>query len=262
MILDEILAAKKDEVARAKRRRPLEQLLADLPRSPPRHFLKAIHRPGRLSVIAEIKYASPSQGRFGLKASVPRIAKAYQRFGAQALSVLTDRRFFKGSGGFIRQAKAAASLPILRKDFIIDEYQIYESRWLGADAILLIVGVLSEAQLRRFLEVAKKLRLACLVEVHDRAELRRALAVGAHIIGINNRDLRSFRVDLATSERLRPLIPKGKVVVSESGIRSRADVEYLECLRVDAILVGEALVRGREIGKTLLGLRGARHDQP
>lgn len=256
MILDDIVAAKREEVARAKRARPLTRLLAQLPHAKPRDFLKAIHRPGRLSIIAEIKYASPSKGQFGQRASVAAIAKQYQAARAQALSVLTDRPFFHGAPEYLAQARRAVRLPILRKDFIIDEYQIYESRALHADAILLIAGLLSATQLKRFLVLASKLGLSSLVEVHDQSEVRKSLVAGSRVIGINNRDLHTFHVDLATTERLRPLIPARRVVVSESGIHTRADVAYLERLKIDAILVGETLMRSGDIGRSLRELRG------
>lgn len=201
----------------------------------------------QIHLIAEIKKASPSAGVICENFDPVRIAREYEAAGASALSVLTDEKFFGGRLEFLQHIRDAVKLPLLRKDFIIDELQIHESVAAGADAILLIVAILDDAQLKRFLSLAKELRVAALVEVHDEAELDRALAVGAEIIGINNRDLKTFTVDLAATGRLAKKIPPGKLIVSESGIHSAADVARARAAGANAILVGESLMRSGNI---------------
>jgi indole-3-glycerol phosphate synthase len=211
-----------------------------------------------LRVIAEVKMASPSAGRLiddERRRALPRL---YAEHGAAAISVLTECEHFLGDIRHLLEARHAldrngSSLrpALLRKDFLFDPYHVWESRASGADALLLIVAILSDAQLRELLSLAHELEIDCLVEVHDEGELERALAAGAGIVGINNRDLHTFRVDLATTERLRPLVPAGTVVVSESGIAARADAERMARCGVDAILVGEALVRAADAGAKL-----------
>jgi len=210
---------------------------------------------GSIALIAEVKKASPSAGVICRDFDPVRIAKEYEVARASCLSVLTDAKFFQGSLEHLRQIRAAVKLPLLRKDFIIDERQILEAIEWGADAILLIVAILSDDQLKKFHSLATEAGLAALVEVHDEAELERALKIGANLIGVNNRDLKTFKVDLATTERLAARIEDGglrieknsPLLVAESGIHSRADVERLKRCRADAILVGESLLRGDDI---------------
>ena len=223
---------------------PLQELRAavrDL--DPPLDFRKAISREGRaVKVIAEVKKASPSSGILREDFSPMDLARSYARAGAAAISVLTDGPFFQGSLLHLQEVRGAVALPLLRKDFVIDPYQIYEARAFSADAILLIAAVLEFDRLREYLDLASALQLHSLVEVHDDEELFRAIEAGAPTIGINNRDLKTFQVSLDVTFSLLRLIPNGKVVVSESGIASRADVERVRRAGADAVLVGEALV--------------------
>ncbi|MDR2210023.1 MAG: indole-3-glycerol phosphate synthase TrpC [Spirochaetaceae bacterium] len=215
---------------------------------------------GGPAFICEVKRASPSKGlivpgsgEFPCRA----IAQEYEAAGAQAISVLTEPDYFLGNDGYLREIAAAVKIPVLRKDFIIDEYQICEAKTLGAQAVLLICALLDQPTLASFLALARSLSLAVLTEVHDRTELERALACGARIIGINNRDLKTFTVDLAVTERLRPLVPPGHITVSESGVRTRDDVQRLRDCGVDALLVGESLMRAAGRGAFLRELRRA-----
>jgi indole-3-glycerol phosphate synthase len=217
-----------------------------------------------VALIAEVKKASPSAGVICPDFDPVRIAKEYEAAGASCLSVLTDEQFFQGSLDYLRQIRAAVKLPLLRKDFIIDERQILEAIEWGADAILLIVAILDDARLKRFHALASEAGLAVLVEVHDEAELDRALAIGAPLIGVNNRDLKTFKVDLATTERLAarlfspPTTRPASLLVAESGINTRADVERLVKCGAGAILVGESLVRTGDIRAKAHELLGAR----
>jgi len=242
----------------------VERLRAALAtRGEPRDFLAALRRPrsGDVALIAEVKKASPSAGVIRADFDPVAIARAYEAAGATCLSVLTDAKFFQGSLEFLRAIRAAVSLPLLRKDFIIDERQILEAVEWGADAILLIAAILDDARLRHFHELARGAGLAALVEVHDAAELDRALALGAPLIGVNNRDLRTFTVDLAATERLAARLrtpPAGREVllVAESGIHSRADVERLRRAGAGAILVGESLMRHADLAAKTRELLG------
>ena len=255
-ILDKIIADKKVEVAERRRRTPESELRARLKDAPPvRDFAAALAGEG-ISLIAEVKKASPSAGVIRKDFDSVAIAKIYESSGASAISVLTDEKYFQGRLGYLLQIKRAVGIPCLRKDFIIDEYQITEARAFGADAILLIVGVLDDAELRGFLGMAHGLGMSCLVESHSEEELKRALAAGAKIIGINNRDLRTFRTDLQTTINLMPLIPDDRIVVSESGIGTRDDVKRLEEAGVSAILVGETLMRSSDIPAAVSELLG------
>jgi len=249
MILERIIARKKLEVARRQElypRKELEKRIAGLPEARP--FKNALRRPGQVTLLAEIKRASPSRGWLcpGLRPVI--LADTYRRAGAAALSVLTDNYFFRGHAAFIPLIKRQVDLPVLRKDFIIDPYQLFESRCLGADAVLLIAAALSPGELTRLYRLAGELGLACLVETHTGREVERALELGAEIIGINNRDLRTFRTDLTTTRRLREKITDPRiVVVSESGIAARRDILTLAACRVDAVLIGEALVTSPDV---------------
>jgi indole-3-glycerol phosphate synthase len=256
VILDQIVAAKRQEIAALKKTTPLAKLqkaVGDLP--PTRAFRQAInHRP--CAVIAEVKRSSPSKGRIREQFDPVQIASIYQAHGAQAVSILTDEQFFEGKGTYLTAIKKSIALPLLRKDFIIDAYQIYETRILGADALLLIVALLEQGQLQEYIQLAEQLGLAPLVEVHDKEELAKALAAGAEIIGINNRDLQTFTTDLKKTLELAPMIPQGKIVVTESGIATRKDIELLMAAGVHCFLIGEALMRATDIGEKLRELLG------
>lgn len=258
MILDEIVAHKREEVKTQKKQMPLtelEQVLRHV--SPTRDFKAAIYASGQINLIAEVKKASPSKGLIREDFDPVKIAQIYERSGATAISVLTDRRFFSGSLEYLTKIRNVTSnVPLLRKDFIIDEYQIYQSRAAGADAILLIVAILDDQQLQKFLSLAHRFDLDCLVEVHTRGELDKALNTKAKIIGINNRDLRVFKTDIQTTVKLKKFIPEDKIVVSESGIHTRDDVALLENCGVNAILVGEALMKSRNIKEKISELIG------
>jgi indole-3-glycerol phosphate synthase len=207
-------------------------------------------------LIAEVKKASPSAGIICKDFDPVKIAKEYEAAGASCLSVLTDEKFFQGSLDYLRQIRAAVKIPLLRKDFIIDERQILESIEWGADAILLIVAILTDEQLKKYHSLAIEAGLAVLVEVHDKEELKRALNISPALIGVNNRDLKTFAVDLATTEKLAKKIGVGRILVAESGIHSRADVERLKKCGANAILVGESLLRGGDIKTKIHGLIG------
>ena len=213
--------------------------------------------PGAVNLIAEVKRKSPSKGIIREDFDPIKVAKTYAGNGASAISVLTDHEFFGGDLSYLSTIRNAVDLPLLRKDFTIDEYHIYQARVAGADAVLLIVAILTPKQLREFIEVAKHLNLVALVEVHTQAELDTALDVGAEIIGINNRNLKTFHTDIATSFHLRKSIPDDKIVVSESGIYSREDVMKLGEADMDAILVGESLMKSADIGGKVRELIGS-----
>lgn len=256
MILQKIIENKREEVERQKEILPLaelRQMLAD--RSPTRDFVGEIR--GRdCAVIAEVKRSSPSKGRIREEFDPVEIARTYEENGAAAVSVLTERKFFAGRTAYVPQIRKAVSLPILRKDFIVDPYQIVETRVLGADAILLIAAILEEETLREFIGCSSELGLASLVEVHDEKDLSKAVAAGARLVGINNRDLDTFRTDLEVSMRLIGRVPKGVAVVSESGIHRRRDIERLMEAGIHAFLVGESLMREKDIGRKLRELLG------
>jgi indole-3-glycerol phosphate synthase len=210
-------------------------------------FKQAITRPDDIALIAEIKKASPSKGVIRDDFNVEAIARAYEKAGAAALSVLTEEEFFQGKAAYLKKASAEVGLPTLMKDFLIDELQLFEARYCGASAVLLIVAILDDNALGRLLRAAHSLDLDCLVEIHDKAELDRALKAGADIIGVNNRDLRSFATSLAVAQELVPLIPQDKVVVAESGIKDFQDVKSLQELGADAVLIGETFMKERDI---------------
>ncbi|HMM66604.1 MAG TPA: indole-3-glycerol phosphate synthase TrpC [Dokdonella sp.] len=254
-ILDRILARKLEEIAARSAVVPLAELVArvaDLPDT--RGFAAAIEsgiEAGRPAVIAEVKKASPSKGVIRADFDPAAIAKSYARGGAACLSVLTDADFFQGSEHYLRQARDACTLPVLRKDFTIDPWQVYEARAIGADCILLIVAALDDERLLELSLLAAELDLDVLVEVHDEAELARALDVPAPLIGVNNRNLRTFEVSLETSLRLRALAPADRILVTESGIASGTDVARLRAAGIDAFLVGEAFMRAVDPGAEL-----------
>ena len=211
-----------------------------------------------MSFICEVKKASPSKGVIAQEFDYLAIARAYERAGAAAISVLTEPEFFQGSDRYLQEIAAAVSIPVLRKDFVVDVYQIYEARLLGAAAVLLIVALLDDRTLREYIACAHSLGLSALVEVHDEEELARALDADARIIGVNNRDLRTFEVDITTSLRLRPLAPDTVLFVAESGIGTRLEVAQLERGGVDAVLIGESLMRAPDKVQALAELRGER----
>lgn len=257
MILERILAAKRDEVALRRQETPLD-VLADAAKAqaPARGFRQALARPGPVRIIAEVKRRSPSKGALRTDLDPAALASAYRAGGADAVSVLTDEPFFGGSAADLHAVRAAVPLPVLRKDFIIDPYQVYEARAWGADAVLLIAAALDAGQLRELLALVGQLGMDALVEVHTAAELETALVAGAELIGINNRDLRTFVTRLEVTLELAGRIPPGPVVVSESGIQSRADVERLAAAGVHAILVGESLVTSPDPLQAVAGLAG------
>lgn len=256
-ILSEIAAYKREFVASRQRQRSLAEVRARARDTPaPADFRGALAADG-IALIAELKKASPSQGILRADFDPERIADAYRANGARCLSVLTDEAYFQGCDDYVQRAKEAAGLPVLRKDFTIDEYQLYEARVIGADAVLLIAALMDSSQLDDCLGLASELELAALVEVHDAAELARAKAAGASLVGVNNRDLRTFETSLDTTFALLDQMPEGAVVVSESGIAGRSDVERLAAAGVDAILVGESLMRAADIGSKVRELVGA-----
>lgn len=257
MFLEEILQSKYAEVAVSKVQNPLAQLERELKDAPPIRSLPQSLGGGPLKLIAEIKKASPSKGLLCHDFQPLRLAREFEASGAAAVSVLTEQKFFQGSLTYLEQVKKETKkLPVLRKDFIIDRYQLYEARVYGADAVLLIVAALKKAELMSLLKEAADLGLACLVEVHNSAELDTALESGADLIGINNRDLKTFKVDLETTFQLIESIPRDKIVVSESGIKSRRDIESLVQAGVNAVLVGETLVTAADPGLKLKELLG------
>jgi indole-3-glycerol phosphate synthase len=251
MILDDILMVKRREVAGRKIETPLSALTAAIEGMPPAHDFRRALGNGDCAIIAEVKRRSPSRGIIRKDFDPVRIAGEYEKHGAAAVSVLTDETFFGGNNKDLTAVKGAISFPVLRKEFIIDPWQIYETRAIGADALLLIAAILGENQLREYRELAASLGLASLVEVHDRTELEAALRAGAEIIGINNRDLKTFSTDIKTSLTLAPLVPTDRIVVSESGIRSRVEIEILMKAGVRTFLIGEALVAAPDRGAKL-----------
>jgi len=249
MILDQIVADNSLELEARKRSFPLAELRrVALEQSPLVDFASAL-RADRIQLIAEVKKASPSRGIIRPDFDPVEIAQTYAGNGASAISVLTEAKYFQGSLNHLRDIRSALGnkLPLLRKDFLYDPYQIYESRAYGADSLLLIVAILTPERLSELIGLSRELGMSCLVEVHNEAELEIALRCQSRIIGINNRDLSTFTVDLATTERLRPLIPPGRIAVSESGIKDRGDMEKLKRWGVDAVLIGESLMSAPDI---------------
>ena len=255
-ILQEIAAYKREFVAQAKRRFGLDDMrIAANDSAEPGDFASALQGEG-IALIAEIKKASPSKGVIRADFDHERIAATYAENGASALSVLTDEAYFQGRDIYLPEARQVAELPALRKDFTVDAYQVYQARYLGADALLLIVALMDSGQLEDLYGLGRELGLACLVEVHTREEMVRATQIGAHIVGINNRNLKTFTTTLDTTFELMGDVPDGIIQVSESGINHRDDVERLEAAGVDAVLVGEALMREQDIGAKVRELLG------
>ena len=254
MYLDRIISTKYEEVEQLKQKvtiHDLERRISMLPMT--RGFEQALrerNRP-RMGLIAEVKKASPSKGLIREDFDPVTIAKAYERAGADCLSVLTDVQYFQGSNHYLQQVKEAVHIPLLRKDFTIDEIQIYEARAIGGDAILLIAAILTDSQLVTFLQKARELNLDVLVEIHDRVELERILELDATLIGINNRNLQTFVTDLKVTEQLIELLPAGVIRVSESGISTPGEIDYLNSVGADAVLVGEHFMRQPNVGQAI-----------
>ncbi|HUJ86039.1 MAG TPA: indole-3-glycerol phosphate synthase TrpC [Burkholderiales bacterium] len=260
-VLQRILAAKREEIAQAEHAIPAREIEARAhAAAPARDFVGAIRAKraaGRPAVIAEIKRASPSRGLLREDFDPASIARSYEAGGAACLSVLTDRRFFQGAPEHLNAARAACALPALRKDFVLEPYQVYEARALGADCILLIAAALEPASMRALEEIARELGMAVLVEIHDAAELDAALELRTPLLGINNRNLRTFETRLETTLELLPRVPHGRIVIAESGILVPADAARLWRAGVGAFLVGEAFMRASEPGSALLQLFGS-----
>ena len=257
-ILNKIVAVKREEIAAAIKRKSFAAMRADAEsRVLTRDFVRALRakiKAGHAAVIAEVKKASPSKGVLCEEFIPADIAQTYEEHGAACLSVLTDRQFFQGEPDFLKQARASCSLPVLRKDFMVDPYQIYESRAMGADCILLIAACLDDAQMADLEAIARSLDMAVLVEVHDAPELARALKLKTPLIGINNRNLRTFEVSLETTLTMRQDVPADRLLVTESGIQARADVQRMREAGVHAFLVGEAFMRAPDPGVALAEL--------
>lgn len=262
-ILEKIVLKKHQEVQEAKTHRNLEQLKGACQGAPePRDFLGALRGHSQIRLIAEVKRASPSKGVIRQDFDPVAIAQAYQRGGAAALSVLTDVHFFQGHLDYLTQVRKHVAIPILRKDFIIDPYQVWEARAAGADAVLLIAECLTHAMLLELLELANRLRMTALLEFHHAERLSSVLDSKASLVGVNNRDLNTFEVDLGHVVRMRAQVPEHVTLVAESGIASRTDAVYLEGNKIDAMLVGESLMRSSDIELATRNLLGASESQP
>ena len=260
-ILDKIIAVKREEIAASVQQKPLIAMRADAEsRVQTRDFVGALRKKitaGKAAVIAEVKKASPSKGILRADFIPADIAQSYAEYGAACLSVLTDKQFFQGSIDYLKQARASCSLPVLRKDFMIDAYQVYESRVMGADCILLIAACLDDKQMKDMEMLAMSLDMAVLVEVHDATELERALKLKTPLIGINNRNLKTFEVSLDTTLGLMSQVPADRVLITESGISTVADVKRMRAANVNAFLVGEAFMRAEDPGVALDELFGS-----
>lgn len=257
MILDDIVADKKVELAAVKAELSLVELKAmSRDARPPRDFANALMSPDKVCIISEVKKASPSRGIIRVDFDPVEIARTYEQNGASAISVLTEKRYFMGELGFLRAIREKVDIPLLRKDFIFDEYQVYEARANGADAFLLIATMLDTTQLADLYLLGRELGLEVLAEVHDEADLEKVLEVGFGVVGINNRDLRTFKVDIKTTERLMKNIPYDRIIVSESGISTKEDMLYLKKTGVDAALIGESIMRERDYAAKLRELAG------
>jgi indole-3-glycerol phosphate synthase len=256
-ILKEIIAKKKERVLLAKQNLPEEDLKNKVQGLlPTRPFTEAINKPRQISLIAEIKKASPSRGLIRQDFNPLEIARVYQEAGVQAISILTEEDYFMGNISSVNEVRAAVNLPILRKDFILEPYQVYESRYFGADAILLIAEILTKDQITELMQIAAELGLDCLVEVHGEKELKKILNLKVPLIGINNRDLHTLEVDFKITEKLYPLIPKDKIVVVESGIKSYQDVLFLKILGVAAVLIGQSFMEAADLKKKVEEVMG------
>ncbi|MEG0443938.1 MAG: indole-3-glycerol phosphate synthase TrpC [Carnobacterium sp.] len=258
MILDKISAATKHRVARAKEKLALEDLKKQafaLPIEQDFPFETALAA-SNMSFICEVKKASPSKGVIAVDFPYQTIAQSYEAAGAAALSVLTEPDFFQGENKFLSKIKQTTSIPILRKDFIVDEYQIYESKVIGADAILLIAALLETEELKRYQELAHTLGMSALVEVHSQSELKKALSINPRIIGVNNRNLKTFEVDIQNAVLLRNQVPQNILFIAESGIKTRADISLLEESTVNGVLIGETLMQATDKQAKLAELRG------
>lgn len=258
MILDDLVKAAEEALKGDKAvisPEQMEALAETSPYKPDFPFEKALSKDG-ISFICEVKRASPSKGMISPSFPYLDIAREYERIGASAISCLTERKYFLGKPEYLRDIAGIVSIPVLRKDFIIDEYQIYEARALGASAILLICAILTDEKMKHFMTLADSLGLSVLTEVHDEEEVRRALAAGARIIGVNNRNLKDFTVSLSNAVRLSSLVPDDVLFVAESGIRTRKDIETLEQCGADAVLIGEIFMRAPDKEKMFDTLRG------
>ncbi|MEC8343751.1 MAG: indole-3-glycerol phosphate synthase TrpC [Planctomycetota bacterium] len=257
-ILDKIVAKKRKEIAESRARTPLASVQQSAEDAPPsKDFLGALRASQGIGLIAEIKKASPSKGLIREDFDPPSIAKTYTAHGASCISILTDETFFQGSLSYLQQVRAVVDTPLLRKEFILDIYQIYEARAAGADAVLLIAEILTATELAHFSDLAQQLGMVALIELYDPDNLPAVLATGTPLIGVNNRDLRTFEVDLGHTVRLRNQIPENILLVGESGIHSREDALYLQEHGVNAMLVGESLMREANIGSAVDRLLGS-----
>lgn len=257
-ILEQIVKQKKQDLREQKDRLPLPKIkqgIANLPKS--RDFLQAISVPGRVNLIAEVKWVSPACGRLVKNFDLKGVVSSYEEAGAAAISVLTEEKYFLGTLENIGEVKEISNLPVLRKDFLFDSYQIYESRCFGADAFLLISAILTREEIEELLCVGHSLGMTALVEIHNEEDLDKVLKTPARVVGINNRNLKDLTVDLKVTPRLRKKIPKDKIVVSESGIRTREDVEFLKKVGINAVLIGQTLIQSKNIPETVkkLGLK-------
>lgn len=256
-VLKEIVQKKKERILLAKQQISEDDLKAKIQSlASTRPFIEAINKSKQISLIAEIKKQSPSRGLIRADFNLQEIARVYQDAGVQAVSVLTEEDYFGGNITYINEVKNIVSCPVLRKDFILEPYQVYESRFYGADAILLIADLLSKDKLSELMLLAESLGLDCLLEVHDEKELKKVLGLKAPLIGVNNRDLHTLEIDSKTTERLFLLIPKDKVVVVESGLKSYQDILFLRILGVSAVLIGEAIMEASDIRKKIEELMG------
>lgn len=258
MILEDIVESTKERVETNKKRHSIYELkekVFAMPIDQSFPFKKALEKDG-MSYILEVKRHSPSKGQIVSTFDFKAIAKEYEMIGADAISVVTEPDYFKGDDDFLREIKRIVKIPVLRKDFVVDEYMVYESKILGADAILLIAGVLDEITLMRCVNLAHNLGMSAIVETHSSMQVKKALRVGAKIIGVNNRDLRDFSVDLNTTLKLRDMVDDDVIFVSESGIKTREDIELLEKHHVNAVLIGEAMMKSHDKRHTLEVLKG------
>lgn len=255
--LKEIITKKKERILVAKQQLPEEELKARISGlKPARAFIQAISQPRIIALIAEIKKASPSRGLIRQEFNLSEIINAYKEAGVQALSVLTEEDYFQGSLAILQEVRNSVEIPILRKDFILEPYQIYESRYFGADAVLLIADLLTKDEIAQLSGMATSLGMASLIEVHEEKELKKILGLKLPLIGINNRSLHTLEVDFKTTEKLFPLVPKDKVVVVESGIKSRQDVMFLKILGVNAVLIGTVFMESADIRRKVEEIMG------